>query len=259
MAFEDTKERLAWAEERFSELKTYFADDELSNPDNFWELRREPPLNGGEGVDIVWRQTRDLPQILHRLVCEIIGHIRASLDYLILEIVEINGETPDPRTCFPFCDKSKDWKNHIKLVSRNVLAVDHPFMEALMAESYWKEKDKITLCSFNTLANAEKHHSSIMAFPRRIDATLILDPGKGLYFARKSLNYEFVGDGQVHFNNLMGDDISSYSLGSQWVFGRSKHTKTVAHDFEGLEIIEVFEKVLSLSKRAVYLAEKHFV
>jgi hypothetical protein len=140
------------AEKRFFKLEPYkvVAGNELGSGDLVYVLqgRREPP-----------------PYCLSTIAGDAISNLRASLDHLFSQLMDINGKTSGPGDYFPIADGGKQYKALMQGVKKKVGCTAMKLMEG--AEAYKGGKCD-GLWQINYLNNADKHRLLIALVVRML-------------------------------------------------------------------------------------------
>lgn len=130
---------------------------------------------------IKFNATVTVPTKIPLIVGDCLQNMRSSLDYLVWDLVKVNGGTPNQNHMFPICKNSRNYQNAID--AERLLGI-HPKAAALIDQMQpyhlpFESRSRQMLSVLDELTNINKHRHILGTLFENRHPTPIIDP---MYF-----------------------------------------------------------------------------
>lgn len=205
-----SKAKIARSKKHFDELTSALKIYLASQP---YTIERITNDATGDVSDIV-RVKKEIPEDWSYIAGDIVHNLRASLDYLVTSLVEVNGNSASKSNCFPIDNSLEDYQRNSpkKLIGLNADAVE--FINSLKP---YKNGEDI-LWRLHKLDIQDKHRRNLIvgAANRSVNITMKMD------FAGEQIKFPTIA--------LIPADTQFPLVDRKPLFGFNKKTAG-AHDF----------------------------
>ncbi len=149
-AFEDAKDKIAWADKRFGDLDLEIR--KFWQLDPYEEIIEAHPDKPGYQVRKI-KLVKEMPSDITHVISEIVGKLRSALDGAGYAVALASGKSAPKSTAFPFSGSLASLSNAIGGRCKDIPA---PIQSLFCGFQPYRGGDDL-LWSLNEICNAEKH------------------------------------------------------------------------------------------------------